>query len=90
MTKKDLIENVADMNEMKKSDVENVLNVTLDTIKDALEEKETVDLYGFGKFSTSERAARKGRNPATGESIEIAASTQVKFKPAKAFKDAVN
>lgn len=90
MTKKELIENVADMNDMTKSDVTEVLNATLEMIQEALSEGETIDLYGFGKFSITERAARKGRNPATGESIQIAASKAVKFKPAKALKDAVN
>lgn len=90
MTKKELIENVADMNDMTKSDVTEVLNATLEMIQEALSEGETIDLYGFGKFSIMERAARKGRNPATGESIQIAASKAVKFKPAKALKDAVN
>lgn len=90
MTKKDLIANVADMNDMAKNDVDSVLSATLETIQEALEEGEPVDLYGFGKFETKERAARKGRNPATGESIDIAAKNAVTFKPAKALKEAVN
>lgn len=90
MNKKDLIANVAEMNDMSKSDVEEVLNATLETMQDALVEGEAVDLYGFGKFTSVERAARKGRNPSTGASIDIAAKNAVTFKPAKALKDAVN
>lgn len=90
MTKKELIAGVADMNDMNKSEVEETLNATLEMIQDAMAEGESVDLYGFGKFSVVERAARKGRNPATGEEIQIAASKSPKFKPAKALKVAVN
>lgn len=90
MTKKELIAGVADMNDMNKREVEETLNATLEMIQDAMAEGESVDLYGFGKFSVVERAARKGRNPATGEEIQIAASKSPKFKPAKALKVAVN
>lgn len=90
MTKKELIDDVADMNDMDKSDVKNVLEATLETIQDSLVEGEFVDFHGFGKFVVNERAARKGRNPKTGESIDIAAKNAVSFKPAKALKDAVN
>lgn len=90
MNKKDLIANVAEMNDMSKSDVEEVLNATLETMQDALVEGEPIDLYGFGKFTSVERKARKGRNPQTGESLDIAAKNAVTFKPAKALKDAVN
>lgn len=90
MTKKELVASIADMNDMSKSEVGEVLNATLEMIEYALVEGESVDLSGFGKFSVVERAARKGRNPATGASIQIAASKGAKFKPAKALKDAVN
>lgn len=90
MNKKELIAGVADMNDMPKTDVENVLNATLEMIQDALAEEEQVEFYGFGKFIVNERAARKGRNPATGESIDIAAKKVVAFKPAKALKEAVS
>lgn len=90
MTKKELIAGVADMNDMEKSLVEDVLNATLEMTQDALSEGESVDFYGFGKFIVNERKARKGRNPATGETIDIAAKNAVAFKPAKALKDAVN
>lgn len=89
MTKNDLINTVADMYDMKKTDVKNILNGIVDTIKDGLEEGEKIDIHEFGSFSTSTRAARKGRNPQTGEDLEIPEMKVVKFKPAKALKDAV-
>ncbi len=89
MNKKELIAHVAEMNDMTKSEVERVLNASLEGIQDAMAEGEEIDLYGFGKFSVVERAARTGRNPKTGEPLEIAASNSVKFKAAKAFRDAI-
>jgi len=89
MTKKELIASVAEMNDMDKSDVELVLNATLEMTQEALVEGQDVDFYGFGKFGVKERAARKGRNPATGNSIDIAARNSVSFKPSKALKEAV-
>lgn len=90
MNKTELIESVADMNDMAKSEVKEVLDATIETIQDALSEGEEVVLPGFGKFSVTHRAARKGRNPQTGKAIQIAASKSPKFKPGKTFKDAVN
>ena len=60
------------------------------TIAEALARGETVSIAGFGTFATRSRAARQGRNPATGESIAIAASTAPSFKAGKALRDAVN
>lgn len=90
MNKKELISSVAEMNDMGQKEVEVILNATLETIQDALVEGEMIDFYGFGKFSVTQRAARKGRNPQTGESIDIAAKNAVSFKPSKGLKDAVN
>lgn len=90
MNKKEIIETVADMYEMSKSEVKNILDATLDTMKDALEDGQKVELFGFGNFTIVERAARKGRNPATGDAIDIAASKAVKFKPSKNLKDLIN
>ena len=90
MNKKELVAGIADMNDMTKSDVAKTLDATLEMIQDALSEGEDVVLPGFGKFSVSHRAARKGRNPATGETIQIKASKGPKFKAGKTFKDAVN
>ena len=66
-----------------------LLQFVFDTVADTLKDNGTVDVFGFGKFSISERAARTGINPATKEKIEIAASKSVKFKASKALKDAV-
>ena len=64
-------------------------DATIETISDTLASGEDVDLFGFGKFSVGTRAARTGRNPQTGESLEIPESKVVKFKPAKALKTSV-
>lgn len=90
MNKKELVATVAEMNDMDKNEVAQILDATLETVEEALAEGENVDFYGFGKFVVSERAARKGRNPKTGETIQIAAKNAVSFKPAKALKDSVN
>jgi len=89
MNKKELIEAVADMNDMTKSDVKEVLDATLETIQEALEEGETVEFIGFGKFHVTERKARDGRNPSTGAKIKIAASHGVRFKVGATLKAAV-
>jgi nucleoid DNA-binding protein len=62
----------------------------LASIQDALAKKEKVSIAGFGVFETVHRPARDGRNPQTGETIKIAASNAVKFKPGKSLRDAVN
>lgn len=90
MNKKDLINAVADMYERNKTEVKEVVEGVLDTIKESLEAGEKVELFGFGNFKVIERSARKGRNPATGKSINIPASKGVKFKPSKTLKDLVN
>lgn len=90
MNKKEYIKLVADKLGKTQKDVEEVLTVMLETIEETLLKGESVKLSGFGTFEVSERAARKGRNPATGESILIQASKSAKFKPAKALKDLLN
>ena len=89
MNKKELVASVADMAEVSKSEVSEILDALLETITEVLADGDTVDLYGFGKFSVTERAARKGRNPSTGETIQIAASKSPKFKPSKGFKETI-
>ena len=69
---------------------EAALSAVLGAISDAVKANEKVQLVGFGTFDIGERAAREGRNPQTGESIQIAASKSPRFKAGKAFKDAVN
>ena len=89
-TKKELIDSIAERTGVKKSDAELVLNATLAEIERALFAGQPVTLHGFGTFALKERDARTGRNPRTGEPVEIAASTTVAFKPAKALKDSLN
>ena len=89
-TKKDLIAAIAKRTGEKKATVEYVLNATLTEIENALLIGDAVAINGFGTFETKQRDARTGRNPRTGEPVEIAASTTVAFKPAKALKDSLN
>lgn len=89
MNKKEIVASVAEMNDMEQKEVSLILDATLETIQDALAEGENVDFYGFGKFECKERSARKGRNPSTGESIDIPAKNVVSFKASKKLKDAV-
>lgn len=90
MTKSELIEQIAKDAGVTKTAAKQILNSFLDTISNELvNEDGKVRLSGFGTFSTTERKARKGRNPQTGEMLEIKSSNTVKFKPAKALKDSV-
>ena len=88
MTKQDLVNEVAEVGISKKQAADAV-NAIFDTIKDALADGEKVSLVGFGSFSVKKREAREGRNPRTGEPLEIAAKTVPVFKAGKALKDAV-
>jgi len=90
MTKKELVAAMAEKTEMTKKDTELLLNALVEVVSGALANGEEVALSGFGKFEVRERAARSGRNPQTGEAIEIAASKVPAFKAAKALKETVN
>ena len=90
MNKKDLAAAVASAADMSNADALKAVDATLDAITDALKAGGEVRLLGFGTFATSHSAARKGRNPQTGKEIDIAASTQAKFRAGKALKDALN
>lgn len=89
MTKDGLVEKIAGDAGISKKDAEVALKSVIGAISGALAGGEDVALVGFGTFSVSERAARAGRNPRTGETIQIAASKGVKFKAGKALKEAV-
>jgi DNA-binding protein HU-beta len=89
MTKTELITITAEKTGMTKKDAEKAVSAVLEAIAADLAAGNRVQLAGFGTFETKTRAARTGRNPKTNETIEIAASTSVGFKPAKALKDAV-
>ena len=88
MTKADLVDVIADGADLSRIKAEEILNLTLDTIKSTVVKGNTMQLVGFGSFSPGSRAARMGRNPKTGEAIKIAASKTVKFSAGKSFKDA--
>ncbi len=88
MNKTDLINEVAKIVSTKK-DAQAAVDCILSTIQNSLKNKETVQISGFGSFKVSDRSARKGRNPQTGEEIDIKARTVPKFVPGKALKDAV-
>ena len=90
MNKSELIDHIADKAGLSKSDASAALDATVDAISGALSRGSEVSVAGFGKFSVSNRAARQGRNPATGATIQIAASKAPKFSAAKALKDHVN
>jgi len=89
MNKTELINAVAESSELLKKDSTRVVDSVMETITKALKNGGKVEILGFGAFSVSERAARKGRNPQTGEEIEIAASKAPSFKAGKKLKDAV-
>ena len=90
MNKAELIEAIATETGVSKKDVDAVLKSFVTVVSDTLQKKDKVQLIGFGTFETSERAARTGRNPSSGEAIKIAASTLVKFKAGAALKEKVN
>ncbi len=90
MNKTDLVAKVAEESGLTKKDAEKATNALFKVIEQALVEGDKVQAIGFGTFEVKERAARKGRNPQTGEEIEIAASKNPVFKAGKALKDAVN
>ena len=90
MNKSDLVDAIADASGLSKADAGRALDATVDTITSALKSGQSVSLVGFGTFTVRDRAARTGRNPRTGETIQIAASKNPAFKAGKALKDAVN
>jgi len=90
MNKTQLVEAVAAKTELKKKDAEAAVNAVIAAIEDALKAGDKVQIVGFGTFEVKERGARTGRNPQTGEAIEIAASKHPAFSAGKAFKDAIN
>ncbi|AMB93443.1 MULTISPECIES: HU family DNA-binding protein [Aerococcus] len=87
--KADLVQSVANAVGDSKKNVTPVVDAVFESIQAYLEEGEKVQIIGFGNFEVRERAARKGRNPQTGEEIQIAASKVPAFKPGKGLKDAV-
>ncbi len=90
MNKTDLIDSIAKECDLSKAAAQRALDCVISTVIDAVKNGDTVQLVGFGSFSSGKRAARTGRNPSNGEEIQIAAANTVKFTAGKAFKDAVN
>lgn len=89
MNKTELIGEVAEKSGLTKKEAERALTAVLETVSAAMAAGDKVQLVGFGTFETKQREARSGRNPKTGEAIEIPASTMPVFKAGKALKDAV-
>ena len=90
MNKTELVTAIADQAELSKKDAEKALKAFTDVVAAELKKGEKIQLVGFGTFEVSERAAREGRNPQSGEVMKIAASKASKFKAGKALKDLVN
>ena len=90
MNKNEFIDLVASKADMTKADAGRAVDAVFDAITEALQKGDDVRLVGFGTFSSSRRAAREGRNPRTGETIQIKASNQPKFSAGKGLKDALN
>lgn len=90
MNKTEFVDAVAEKADVQKSDAAKVIDSMVDVIGNTLKDGDQVTLIGFGTFLVSKREARKGRNPRTGEEIQIAASNVPRFKPGKALKDSIN
>ncbi|HHJ14308.1 MAG TPA: HU family DNA-binding protein [Gammaproteobacteria bacterium] len=90
MNKAELIDAVASAADLSRAEATRAVDAVIDTITETLRKGDSVALVGFGTFEVRERAARAGRNPQTGEPIQIKASKAPAFKAGKAFKDAVN
>ena len=90
MTRAELIVNVAEKADVDRKVVEKAVAATFETIKAAMAKDDKVQVLGFGTFENRTRAARKGRNPRTGEEIEIKSSKLPSFKAGKSLKEAVN
>lgn len=90
MNKTEVVAAIAEKSALSKKDAEKALKAFVDVVSEELANGGKVQLVGFGTFEVSERAAREGRNPHTGEAMTIAASKTPKFKAGKALKDMVN
>lgn len=90
MNKTELVAAIAEKTNQSKKDTEKTLKAFVDVVTEELQKGEKIQLVGFGTFEVIERAAREGRNPLTGEKMQISASKAPKFKAGKALKDAVN
>ncbi|MBE9028918.1 HU family DNA-binding protein [filamentous cyanobacterium LEGE 11480] len=89
MNKGELVDAIAAQAEVSKKDAETVLNATLETIMEAVAQREKITLVGFGTFEARDRQAREGRNPSTGAALKIPATTVPGFSVGKGFKEMV-
>ena len=90
MNRMELVAAIAEKSELSKKDAEKALKAFTDVVAEELKKGEQIQLVGFGTFKVSERAAREGRNPQTGETMQIKASKSPKFTAGKALKDALH
>ena len=90
MNRTELVAAMAEKTQLSKKDADLALKAFIDVVSEEMQKGEKVQLVGFGTFEVSERAAREGRNPQTGETMKIEACKAPKFKAGKALKDAVN
>ena len=90
MTKAELVDSIAAKTDLPKGAAERIVATIFDDIVAALKGGDKVHISGFGTFQVSDRKARTGRNPKTGEAIQISASRSAKFKPGKTLKDSLN
>ena len=90
MNRNELVDAVSGKTDLRKSEASKAVDAVFDAIAEALKGGDEVRLVGFGTFSVASRAASEGRNPRTGEKIQIAASKQPKFKPGKGLRDTLN
>ena len=90
MNRTELVAAMAEKTQLSKKDTDLALKAFIDVVSEEMQKGEKVQLVGFGTFEVSERAAREGRNPQTGETMTISASKSPKFKAGKALKDLVN
>lgn len=90
MTKAELVEDVARAAELTKKDAERLVEIVFESIIDTLNQGEKIELRGFGSFRVRERGARRGRNPKTGDPVDIPAKRVPYFKPGKELKELIN
>jgi DNA-binding protein HU-beta len=90
VNRNELVDSVSSKTDLRKSEASKAVDAVFDAIAEALKGGDEVRLVGFGTFSVASRAASEGRNPRTGEKIQIAASKQAKFKPGKGLRDSLN
>jgi len=90
MKKADIISKIVEATNLKKAEADEAMTAFMDAVKEGLKDGGKVTIIGFGSFSIVERKARMGRNPQTGQEIEIPAKKTVKFNPAEKLKEEVN